>query len=438
MQVRSYDDGSLLLEGGPDSLITQKPAGVALCERLGLGDQLIRPEPAQAPMRLLCDGRLLELPPGFMMMAPTRWGPLVRSPLFSWRGKLRMAAEPWIPRRRGSDNDESLRSFVTRRFGREAFERAAEPIIGSLFLADADRLSLRMTMPRFLELESRFGSVISGMRRMRRGKGAADPAGATTPGVVSLLGGMQSLVESLRRSLPSGTVQTRATVEAVEPDPARSCWRVHIAGRAALLSDVVILACPAHAARRLVRRADPLLAEQFEQPGYASCATVNLVYERTSVRSPPDFYGFFVPRTAGSPIIACNVSSRKFRGRAPADRIVFRAFVGGATNPDILRLDDGELARRVHDTLAALLRIESGPRHVRVHRAPLAMPQFAVGHDERLRALNDGLRRHPGLIVCGTPSGVVGLPDCIASGERAATDAAGFLAARARELEAAS
>jgi oxygen-dependent protoporphyrinogen oxidase len=441
-QVRTYADDGLLLEGGPDSLVAQKPAGVALCRELGLGDEIIAPQAAAAPMRLLHGKRLVDLPAGFLMLAPTRLAPLLHSPLFSWRGKARMAIEPFVPRRADPTGDESLRSFVVRRFGREAFERAAEPIVGSLYLADADRLSLRLSMPRFLELESRHGSVVLGMRRMRKRAGAGDPRGphgsAGRPGVVSLRRGMSSLVERLVERLPAGATVTGATVRGIAFDPAISRWRVEVEGGAGRLAEVVVLACPAHAAARLLRALDRGLAERFEQPSYASCATVNLVYPRDAIGATLDYYGFFVPRTAGSEVVACNVSSRKFVGRAPDEFVVLRAFVGGATRPGALRSDDGELVRRVHGFLAELLDIRRAPRYTRVHRAPLAMPQFAVGHAEHLSATRERLSRHPGLFVCGTSDGVVGLPDCIVSGKRAASAAAALLQARARGLEAAS
>jgi oxygen-dependent protoporphyrinogen oxidase len=386
-QIRTWRRDSLLLEGGPDSLVTQKPAGVKLCRQLGLSDELIRPGQARVPMRLLHRSRLIDLPDGFFMMAPTRWTPLLRSPLFSWRGKARIAAECVVPRRRSALDDESLRSFVTRRFGREAFERAAEPIIGSLFLADANRLSLRMTMPRFLELEERHGSVTLGMSRMLRARRRERPDGDRSPHVVvSLKHGMQSLVERLHASLPANSVAIGSHAERVEFDPALARWRVTVADAPPITADAVILACPGYVSARLLRGTDATLAGRLEQLGDASCATVNLVYDRSAVRAPLDCYGFFAPRTANAPIIACNFSSIKFEGRAPRYKVILRAFVGGATNEAVLRHDDAELARLVHSTLAGLLSIEGEPSASRVHRAPLAMPQFAVGHADCLAA----------------------------------------------------
>ncbi len=432
-QICTVRHDSLLLEGGPDSLVTQKPAGLALCKQLGLEEELVYPGRPPVPMRMLHRGRLVPVPEGFLMMAPTQWRSLARSPLFSWRGKARIVAERFVRRRPESQLDESLSSFVTRRFGRELLERAAEPIIGGLFMADANRLSLRMTMPRFLELEQRFGSVSGGLGRMLRQHGGRKPAHH----VVSLKHGMHSLVDRLVSRLPGDTVTTRTAIERVEYDRIGERWRILPASGRPYLADALILACPAHVSARLLDATDAELARRLAALNYASCATVNLAYDRSAVSAALDSFGFFVPRTANAPIIACNFSSTKFNGRAPAGTVLLRGFLGGATNPTVVDLDDTEMIRAVHETLSRILGIEGLPRHGHVHRARLSMPQYEVGHAERQEELIDRLALHPGLFLCGTAVGAVGLPDCIASGERAGEGAAEFAAARSRQLEVA-
>jgi oxygen-dependent protoporphyrinogen oxidase len=176
-QVRSERVDDCLIEAGPDSMVAFKPAGAALCRELGLEEELIHPRAGAGGMQVAHRGRLCRLPQGFVIMGPTELGPLLGSSLFSWRGKLRMACEPLIPAGK-TDADESLRDFVTRRFGREAFERAAEPILGGLFTADADRLSMQLAMPRFREMEKRHGSVLRGAWESRRthGNGKSRPS----------------------------------------------------------------------------------------------------------------------------------------------------------------------------------------------------------------------------------------------------------------------
>ena len=432
-QIRTLRHDSLLLEGGPDSLVTQKPAGLALCKQLGLADELVYPGRAPIPMRLLHGGRLVGVPRGFLMMAPSQWGPLLRSPLFSWRGKARIALERFVRRRPASHLDESLSSFVTRRFGHELFERAAEPIIGGLFMADANRLSLRTTMPRFLELEQRYGSVTTGLGRMMRQHAGRKPAHH----VVSLRAGMQRLVDRLVSTLPRESVVTGAGIERVGYDRVGERWQVVPVGGQPYPADALILACPAHVSARLLRDTDVELARRFADLSYASCATVNLTYDRSAVASALDSFGFFVPRTADLPIIACNFSSTKFDGRAPAGTVLLRGFLGGANNPTVLELDDAEMIRTVHAALSRILGIDAPPRHGHVHRAPLSMPQFEVGDSDRQKDMAERLASHRGLFVCGTAVGAFGLPDCIASGESAGAGAADFAVARSRGFEVA-
>lgn len=416
-QVRTERVDGLLLEGGPDSLVAQKPAGVKLCAALGLGDEIVRPPGRGPAVQVVHRGRLVPLPEGFLMVAPTRVRALIGSPLFSWRGKLRMLCEPLVPVRRAPHDDESLRDFVVRRLGREAFERAAEPVVGGLFTADADRLSLAMVMPRFIELERSHGSVVRGLRRsrLRAGRHAASAGGFAW-----LREGMGGLVDGLRRQLASTRVETGVRVDEIRFEPERGVWTVQPSGAAPLEADAVILACPAFAAAALLRHEDAPLSGELDALEYASCATVNLLYDRSQLRAALVGHGFFVPRSERLPLLACSYVSAKFGGRVPHDRVLLRAFVGGALDPDVLERDDASIEFAAHEALARLLRIEGPPLFARTHRFAHAMPQYPVGHPRSLVRLRQRLENHPGLCLAGSSLGSIGIPDCIASGERAA------------------
>jgi len=426
-QIRTLQDGPYLLEAGADTLVTQKPAGLALCRRLGLGEELIRPYAGGATVHVVRGGKLFPVPDGFMLVGPTRLAPLLASRLFSPAGKLRMIAERFLPPASAEAADESLRSFVTRRFGRESFERVAEPVVGGLFTADSDRLSMQMNLSRFLDLERRSGSVWRGLAaaRSRRESGgdAADP--------VALRRGMQTLVERLAERLAAATLFTGARVTLLAPAPA-GAWRVTVHGVGSVVAHAVVLACPAFVAAELLREVDPALAAGLGDLEYASCATVNLVYDRAAVLAPPAGFGFFVPRTEGVPVLACSHVSRKFEGRAPADHVVLRVYLGGALHGDVLDLGDRELVETAHAYLAPLLRLGQPPRLARVHRHARAMPQLSVGDLERVRALEQRSARHDGLFLCGGGLGAIGIPDCIRSGEGAAEQAREYLARPAR------
>ena len=421
-QIRTERHGDLLLEAGPDTLVAQKPAAVALCERLGLGGDL--ETAAGGGTEILLDGRLVPVPQGFLMMAPTSRRAVLGSPLFTWKGKLRMLAEPWVKPRPAALEDESLASFVTRRFGREALDRVAEPVVASLFTADAERLSLRMTMPRFLDLEAEQGSVTPALRRgVRRPFGHGTGRG----GFVSVRGGLERIVEALAERL-EGCIRTRSRVVRVSRS-GDGPWTLTLAGGETIAADALLLACPAFAAARALSEHDPALAEDLSVLRYAPCATVNLVYRREAVRGALASLGFFVPRVEGAPILACSYVSEKFSGRAPRELVVLRVFLGGATRPGIVEGDDDALIRVAHDALRPVLAIEGEPVLARVHRFPRAMPQFDVGAVAWVERVRARAASHAGLEIAGSVMGAVGLPDCIRSGEEAATRLASRMAA---------
>ena len=426
-QIRTERAEGVLLECGPDSLVAQKPAGQALCRRLGLSEELIHIKGGSSTLEVAHDGRLHPLPDGFALIGPGRLRPLWSSSLFSWQGKLRMSCERWLPTRPAED--ESLRGFVTRRFGREAFQRAAEPILAALFTADADRLSLRMTIPRFLDLERTHGSVTAGLRKAREAGKAS-----RSNGFHSLKSGMSELVRALASRLPGDAVVTGAPVRRLVSDATSGSWRVCRDGDV-FDATAVILACPAHASAALVRDVDPRLADDLAGLHYASCHTVNLVYRSADIGRPPNSFGFFVPRTARLPILACNYMSHKFPGRAPRGQALFRVFLGGAGRAELSSHDDDQLVRIAHECLRPLLDLRREPLFGRVHHFPRSMPQFPVGYAQPVVQLRDRFARLPGLFTCGGALGAVGIPDCATSAEAAAGDALAFVASRARRLE---
>lgn len=434
-QIRTERHGDFLFEAGPDALVAQKPAGVALCERLGLGPELRDLGGSGSGTQILHRGRLKRVPEGFLMMVPTRLGPMFRSPLFSWRGKLRMACEPFVARRPASCDDESLTSFVSRRFGREVLDRVAEPVMAGLFTADADRLSLRMTMPRFLDLELTDGSVTRGMRAASRASAGKRPFGHGTGrgGFVAVSGGLSRIVDALLARLPPACVRTGARVTGVNAAQGRGGFSVHLAGGETLEARAVVLACPAEEAAEALEAHDLQLAGLLHRLRYASCATVNIAYRREDVGDRLDGFGFFVPKTEGLPILACSYVSEKFEGRAPEGTAVFRAFLGGATRPAALDADDGGLIRQTHETLRSVLAIRGEPLLAKAHRSPRAMPQFDVGAAISIAAIQDRAGAHPGLFLAGSVAGAFGLPDCIRSGEAAADRVAAFLLRDQRE-----
>jgi oxygen-dependent protoporphyrinogen oxidase len=410
-----------LVEAGADSFLTEKPWALALCRRLGLEDRLITTRDERRRTFVVRDGRLHPLPEGFLLLAPTRLWPLVTSGLFSWSGKLRMACDLVLPRG-AARGDESLAGFVTRRLGREALDRVAQPLVGGIYTADPERLSLAATMPRFLEMERRDRSVILAMRRQGRARAAAPNAGADSGArwslFVSFADGMQTLVDALARRLPEGALRLGARVQAVES--LADGWRLLLDDGGELRAARCVLATPAFVTAGLVRPFDAALAGELAAIGYASSATVTLAFERAAVPHPLDGFGFVVPAVEGRSLIACSFSSVKYAGRAPADAVLLRVFCGGALATEMMALSDDALTEAARRELAALLGITAAPRLVRVHRHARAMPQYEVGHLARLRRIDDRVAAHRGLALAGNAYRGVGVPDCVASGEAAA------------------
>ena len=415
--IRTERVDGFLLEAGADSFISEKPWALALAERIGLGARLQRTDDHFRRTYVVRGGRLRPLPEGFLLLAPTRAWPVLASGVFSWRGKLRLGLDLILPRRPAA-GDESLGSFVRRRLGREALERVAQPLVGGIYTADPDRLSLAATMPRFLALEREHRSLILGLRRTARGGEATGASGARWSLFVTLAGGMAELVAALAARLPTGAVRLSTPVAAVAPAP--DGWRVDLRDGPPLHADGVVLAGPAPAMGVLVSGADRPLAALLGGIAYASSATVALAFPRAAIRHPLDGFGFVVPRAEGRAILACTFSSVKYPGRAPAGFALLRVFVGGAMQAGLLARGDRALLQLAHEDVASLLGITGDPVLSRVWQHPGTMPQYDVGHLERVEAIESRLETLPGLALAGGAYRGVGIADCVHSGEAAA------------------
>jgi protoporphyrinogen/coproporphyrinogen III oxidase len=420
--IRTETLDGFVVEAGPDALLAQKPEGLALCDALGLAARVIPTSPRPHTVLVLHRGRLHPLPEGMMLAVPTRVLPFLRSGLFSWPGKLRMALDLVLPGR-PSEDDESIASLLRRRFGAEAVERLGEPLMAGIHAGDPERLSMRATFPRLVELERRHGSLIRGLWASRpRG-----PAAGGRPAFYSLAGGLGELVQALARRLPPSSVRLRSRVASLARR--EGGLAVALADGRAITAQAVIMAVPAYAAAPLV---SPLSAEAgllLQTIPFASSATVALGYRREDVAHPLDAHGLLVPRGEGLRSSGCTFASAKFAGRAPEGRVLLRAFLGGARDPDLLRLDDGALAALVRRELGPLLGIRGAPVAERVYRWPRATPQMEVGHLERMARLDAVVGDLPGLFLTGAGLRGTGLPDSIADGGRAALAADAYVTA---------
>jgi oxygen-dependent protoporphyrinogen oxidase len=407
-----------VIETGADSFITDKPWGLILAKRLGLESALIGTQPQYRKTYVVSHGRLLPIPEGFALLAPTYLGPVLSSPIFSLRGKLRMALEPLIPRRR-STNDESLGSFVTRRLGREVLERVAQPLAAGIYTADPRLLSMRATLPRFVDLEQRFGSVTVGLRRAASSSsnGRAE-SGARWSLFASFAAGIETLVEKLLDNI-GGKARSQASVERLE-QPGRGRWTAVLAGGETITADGILLATPARTSAKLLLSHHPQLADRLGQIQYSSAATVNLAYRTEDFPRLPDGFGFVVPLIERRRIIAGSLSSLKFTGRSLPGTVLMRAFIGGSLQAELMALGDAELAACARDEFRSLLGVASEPIMTYVERWPNSMPQYRVGHLDLIDEIEAMGRRLESIELAGAAFRGVGIPDCIRSGELAA------------------
>jgi len=422
--IWSRRDRGFLLEGGADSFITNKPWAVDLCRELGLGDQLIDTDGRHRRSFVVRDGRLLPVPEGFVLMAPNRIGPILRTPILSLRGKLRVLLDYVLPRGGGGDGsaEESLAAFVKRRLGREALDRLVQPLVGGIYTADPNELSIRATLPQFLAMERDHGGLIRGARHQARAARGADrdASGARYGMFVSLADGMETLPKALAAALPLGSIRLNTAVRRVSRNAGKSPWLVELLDGPPIEAGAVVLATEAHASARLLDGLDPGLALQLRSIPYASSLVVNVAYPRDRVAHPLDGFGVVVPAVERRSLLAASFLSVKFPRSAPPDSALLRVFLGGATQPELFDLDDDGVAEVVRRELGELLGARGEPTLLEVGRHPRAMPQYTLGHLERVAAVRRQAALHPGLLLTGNAFDGVGIPDCVRAAGQAA------------------
>ena len=408
--ILSEQVDAFTIDAGPDSLLIQKPEAIELCKAIGLGERLV---PTLLPRIAYIQraGRLHPLPAGSVLGIPTTIGPFLRSRLFSPLGKLRMGAELFVPART-DDADESIGAFMTRRFGREAAEYLAEPLLAGIHAGDVDRLSLKSLFPRFADAERKYGSLIRAFRNQSaiRNPQSQTARSAGSGAFLSLPGGLSEMVCALVNRLGSDHLRLGVRATAIE---GRGPFVVRTSGDA-IEARAVILATPAFATAALLRDRDAELARLCDEVPYASVATVALAFKRDAIRHSLNGSGFVVPRAERTGILAGSWLSSKWPNRAPAGHALLRTFIGGARDPEALDDDDAELVARSMNALRPLLGISGAPQFTRVYRWKRANAQHEVGHTARLAAIEERLTKHPGLFVTGSGFRGVGIPDCVA------------------------
>ncbi len=398
-----------LIEGGPDLLLTQKPAGIQLCKDLGLGNRLIPTNNDRQRTFLVQKGKLVPFPSDFSLV-PTRFWPFATTKLFSWPGKIRMGLDFFIPARK-QNGDESLASFIRRRFGQEAVDKIGGPMLAGIHSADPEQLSLQSTFPMFAAMEKQHGSLIKAMKEARK-KRPPTPPGGTPPAMFnSLIGGLGEIVDAITERL-SGDLRNNVDVSAIQKN--NNGFEIIVNGQP-LQTDAVVLATPAYAAGHLIAQFAPELAQKLNAIRYVSTATISLGYRKTDVETQHNFegFGFLVPKPEGRRISGCTWVSTKLNHRAPEDGVLVRTFVGGTGQEDLVDLGDDELVSLSREELSDLMGLNAKPQFARIFRWHKGRPQYDVGHLDRVAEMEKLAVQIGALYLTGSAYRGSGVPDCV-------------------------
>ena len=404
------------VELGPDSILRRVPAGVELCHEVGIKDELIGFNPAARGVYSVHHGRLVRVPDGLSSMAPTSRWQLATTPILSPAGKLRMLREARIPPRDASQVDESLADFARRRFGAEVFERLVQPLSGGIYMGDPERLSLPACFPQFAEMEATHGSLIRAARAKQSNAGhdEADQGLFATP-----QRGLRRLIDALRDQLGDVIFRLETKVESIS-QAADSRWQLAGAGFGDAVYDGAIIATPVRHAAALTEAVDRELGQLLSGIASSSCVIVIAAARRADIDHKLDATGFVVPHVESRSCAAASFSSQKYTNRVPDSEATFRVFMGGAQHPQMIEWPDAKLVDTALAELRDLVGLKGEPLWTRVVRWPESMPQYEIGHLDRVTEIERRMTSLPGLELAGNAYRGVGIPHCITSGRSAA------------------
>ena len=398
-----------ICEWGVNAFLDKSPRTLELCAEIGLTP--LRGDESAKKRYVYSEGELHKLPekpPQFL-----------KSRLLSWPGRLRVLGEVFTGP--GGKDDETLAEFGTRHLGREAFEKLIDPMASGVFAGDATRMSLKSCFPRIHEVESQYGSLIRGLIKLQkeaRRSGKKDTPGPGPGGMLtSFAGGMSELTDTLAGLLGE---RLRLASPVAGVDYANGRYSLHLAAGESEEFDAVILAAPAHAQAPMLSELSPVIADQIAGIPYPALAVVCLGYDRARMGPGLDGFGFLVPSRERRDILGTVVDSNVFANRAPEGKVLLRTMIGGARSPQLAELPDEQLLDRILANLKDIMGIANAPEFVSVYRHQKAIPQYLVGHAERLRIIDDELQKFPGLVLTGNAFRGVSLNDCVLNATKTA------------------
>jgi protoporphyrinogen/coproporphyrinogen III oxidase len=428
--VRTEHLEGFVLEGGPDSFISEKPEAAALCRELGLGNSLIGSKDEGRQTYILHNGNLVPLPEGLLLLAPTRILPFLNSTLLPLSSKLMVATEWFVTPTKARDYDESIATFVCRHFGKAMLENIVDPLLAGVYGGDAKSLSVASVLPRFREMENHYGSLIRGAlaagRQVKKAAGSKEHGeGSINSLFVTLKDGLGELIKALESRLDPARVHLGQRVVSIEriEHHWKSPYRVRCEGNQTYEVDSIILALPVHECAPFFSFLNEESVDAFRDIPYSSAITVNLGFdEEVAVGLPPGF-GFLVPTKERSRLLACTFVHNKFPHRAPVGKALLRCFLGGSRDPEVMELNNNEIILLVRRELRTILGLETLPMFSLISRWPSAMAQYNVGHEDRVMRITSLIEKYPRLYLAGNAYSGIGLSDCIRTGRAAAQQA---------------
>ena len=415
--IRTHYEAPLLVEMGADNLASLIPDGVNLIRDMGLKDEFISPNPEHRFAQVVRSGRIYPIPNGFSLMQPTKMGAILGSPILSLAGKLRVLGELFVPKRI-DNSDESVESFAVRRLGRECFDRLVEPIVGGIFTARAETLSMQASMPQFVEMERQNGGLIRGAMAKRKSEAKSDNSarkanGARYDQFLAPKQGMSWWMEQIALQLRAPVLQ-RIKVESVARDD-NGKWRIDCNDESisAASYDAVCLTTPSWVSSKMIRDINPLAADHLDRIPYASSAVAVLAIRKAEIDPKAMCFGIVIPKTENRNTLAISLTSEKYPGRCPDDTVLARVFMGGAVRPELVLKSDSELLEIATREVQDLLGVSSKPSWQKLVRWDQAMPQYLTGHLDRVKRIRELLGETPNLHVIGNAFDGVGIPQCI-------------------------
>jgi oxygen-dependent protoporphyrinogen oxidase len=422
-KIQTVRQDGFIIEKGPESFLTRKKSAARLAEHVGMGDKLVRS--INGKTYVLINDKLHPIPSGAATGLPSKWKPFLLSNLFSISGKLRASADLILPRSKNR-GDQSLGGFFKRRLGADVVENLIEPLVSGMYAGDIDQLSLLSTFPQYYEAEKRYRSLLLGMKKKAFTVPHENYEDKDSDDFLTLEEGLESLVEAIEKKLEPNSVIKGLKVDSIKKQLHKNDYIISLNNDEKLIVDSVVVTLPHYTLPTLFPE-HPFF-EPFRNVPATSVATVTMAFPEAAIKNKIDGIGFMVARSSDSTITSCTLTHKKWPHAVPKGKALLRCYVGRSGAETIVDLSDDEIEHIVLEDIKDTLGISTKPDFTIVSRWKNAMPQYTVGHSERLEELGRHIKSElPGIFIAGSSYFGTGIPDCIDQGEEAVKQVLDYL-----------